>query len=99
MSERVQISEQLASPNQPTKTQLVESLKTDAKSGYKPGVAVGAGAASMAGHVGAGLVVGTGMAVGSEAFFANVDADADRTAKQIAGRIKLIYQARGWTIP
>jgi hypothetical protein len=95
----VQISEQLASPGKPTKIQLVESLQTDAKSGYKPGVAVGAGAASMAGHVGAGLLIGGGMAVGSEAFFANVDADADRIAKQIASRIKLIYQARGWSIP
>lgn len=92
----VQIAERMPQTSGAAKVQLVESVTADAKSGYKPGMAETAGAAAMAGHVGTGIAVGAGLAVGSEAFGANVDADADRSAKQIAGRIKLIYQARGW---
>jgi hypothetical protein len=37
--------------------------------------------------------------VGSEAFSANVDADADRTAKKIATQLKDLFLTEGWIQP
>ena len=94
----VQMAERMPSARgQPPRIQMVETMQTDARSGYKPGMAETAGAASVAGHVGMGIAMGAGTAVGSEAFSANVDADADRAAKQIAKRIQLIYQSMDWS--
>jgi hypothetical protein len=39
------------------------------------------------------------VAVGSEAFSANVDADAGRTAKKIAAQFKDLCLAEGWITP
>ncbi|MBI1824771.1 MAG: DUF4410 domain-containing protein [Planctomycetes bacterium] len=75
---------------------LVEQFAGDAKSGYKPGMAESMGAGAVAGHVGAAAVASGVLAVGSEAFTANVEADAHRTAKELAKRIREIYMDRGW---
>lgn len=80
---------------------LLEQLQTDAKSGYKPGMVETEGASIAAGHWAAGLAVGAGINVASEKYGANVEADADRTAKQIAEQLNGVFSSRGWmpTLP
>jgi len=75
---------------------FLEQLQTDAKSGYKPGMAETEGLSAAAGHWAAGLAVGTGMNVASEMYGTNVEADADRTAKQIAEQLNGVFSSRGW---
>ncbi len=80
---------------------LVEQFTTDARSGYKPGMAETEGASAAAGHWAMGLAVGVGLNVASEKYSENVDADARRTAEQIAKQINTVFQNRGWvpTLP
>jgi hypothetical protein len=84
-----------------TGRRLVEQLQTDAKSGYKPGMAETEGLSAAAGHWAAGLAVGAGINVASEMYGANVEADADRTAKDIAQQLNGVFSSRGWmpTLP
>jgi hypothetical protein len=86
---------------QPSGRRLVEEFNTDAKSGFKPGMAETEGASAIAGHWAVGLVVGAGLNVASETFSANVEADADRTAKDIAKQLNTYFQSKGWipTLP
>ena len=86
---------------QPTGRRLVEQFQTDAKSGYKPGMAETEGVSAAAGHWAVGLAVGAGVTVASELYGANVEADADRTAKAIAKQLDAYFQAKGWvpTLP
>jgi hypothetical protein len=78
---------------------LLVEFQTDAASGYKPGMAETMGAGALAGHVGAAAAVGGGLAIGSEAFSANVEADAKRTAKDIAKQLKDYFAYQGWVQP
>ncbi len=80
---------------------LLEQFTTDARSGYKPGMAETEGASAAAGHWAMGLAVGVGLNVASEKFSDNVEADAKRTAEQIAKQINTVFQNRGWvpTLP
>jgi hypothetical protein len=75
---------------------LVEEFVTDARSGYKPGMAETEGASAAAGHWAMGLAVGVGLNVASEKYSDNVNADAQRTAEQIAQKLNTIFQNRGW---
>ncbi|MFZ0826616.1 MAG: DUF4410 domain-containing protein [Verrucomicrobiia bacterium] len=75
---------------------LVNQFGINAKSGDKPGAAETMGAGAVAGHLVVSAVVSSGVAVGSEAFSANVDADADRTAKKIAAQLKDLFLTEGW---
>jgi hypothetical protein len=75
---------------------LVNQIGINAKSGDKPGAAETMGAGAVAGHLAVSAVVSSGVAVGSEAFSANVDADADRTAKKIAAQLKDLFLTEGW---
>jgi len=75
---------------------LVNQFGINAKSGDKPGAAETMGAGAIAGHLAVSAVVSSGVAVGSEAFSANVDADADRTAKKIATQLKDLFLTEGW---
>ncbi|MEJ0091205.1 MAG: DUF4410 domain-containing protein [Limisphaerales bacterium] len=75
---------------------LLEEFGVNAKSGDKPGMAETMGVGALAGHLATSAVVSTGVAVGSEAFSANVEADADRTAKAIAKQLKTVYIGQGW---
>ena len=81
---------------QPSGRRLVEEFTTDAKSGYKPGMAETEGASALAGHWAVGLAVGAGLSVASEKFSANVEADADRTAENIAKQLNTFFQSKGW---
>jgi hypothetical protein len=89
----VQVFETL--PNKPTV--LVEQFVGDAKSGFKPGMAETVGAGAAVGTVGTAVAVSGAMAVGSEAFGANVEADTQRMAENLVKRIKELYAAKGWT--
>ena len=86
---------------QPSGRRLVEEFTTDAKSGYKPGMAETEGASIIAGHWAAGLAVGAGLNVASEKYGANVDADAERTAADIAKQLNGFFLGKGWvpTVP
>ena len=75
--------------------QLIAEGETATKSSLKPGMLVSAGAAGAAQSV-VPLVVGGAAVVVSENFTATVEADASRTAKEIAKRMKKAYQDRGW---
>ena len=75
---------------------LVASYETDAKSGYKPGLAVSLGAGAVADKLAASAIVGGSLAVVSETFLSTVNADADRTAKDFANKIKQLYRYQGW---
>lgn len=78
---------------------LLEEFGVNAKSGDKPGMAETIGVGALAGHLATSAVVSTGLAVGSETFSANVEADADRTAKAIAKQLKDVYIDQGWIKP
>jgi hypothetical protein len=80
----------------PSGRKLVEQLQTNAKSGYKPGMAETEGLSVAAGHWAAGLAVGAGLSVASEMYGANVEDDADRTAKDIAKQLNEVFSSRGW---
>jgi hypothetical protein len=77
----------------------VEQFGIDARSGAKPGAAETMGAGAIAGHLLVSAVVSSGVTVGSEAFSANVDADASRTAKKIATQLKDLFLTQGWIQP
>jgi hypothetical protein len=77
----------------------VEQFGIAAKSGAKPGAAETMGAGAIAGHLLVSAVVSSGVAVGSEAFSANVEADASRTAKKIATQLKDLFLTQGWIQP
>ena len=78
---------------------LVNRFGINAESGDKPGAAETMGAGAVAGHLAVSAVVSSGAAVGSEAFSANVDADAARTAKKIAAQLKDFFLTQGWIQP
>ena len=78
---------------------LVEQFIGDARSGFKPGMAETLGAGAVAGHLGAAAAVGGGLTIGSEAFAANIEADADRTAKELVKQIRQLYVNKGWWWP
>jgi hypothetical protein len=75
---------------------LISEFDTDAKSGYKPGMAETVGAGAAAGHLGASALVSSGLAVGSEEFTATVEADAKRTAEGIVKKLKAFFAVQGW---
>ena len=78
---------------------LVNQFGINARSGDKPGAAETMGAGAVAGHLVVSAVVSSGTAVGSEAFSANVDADAARTAKKITTQLKDLFLTQGWIQP
>jgi hypothetical protein len=81
------------------KKTLVDEFDVNAKSGRKPGMAETMGVGALAGHLAISAAVSGGAAVGSESFFANVDADAARAAKVIAKQMKQFYVDQGWVKP
>jgi hypothetical protein len=70
--------------------ELVAQADTATKSSLKPGLVTSAGGTGASVAVGA---VSTGF---SEAFMATVEADAKRTAKEVAKKIEQGYVNRGW---
>jgi hypothetical protein len=79
-----------------TGRRAVEKFTTDAKSGRKPGMALFVGAGALAGHAAVSTLVSGGVSAASEKFSANVEADAKRTAKEIARRLSDFFFRQGW---
>jgi hypothetical protein len=78
---------------------VVDEFDVNAESGRKPGMAETMGAGALTGHLLVSAVASTGVAVGSEAFSANVEADTKRTAKIITQQLKVFYLDQGWVQP
>lgn len=74
---------------------LVAQGETATTSSLKPGMLVSLGASGVA-ESAAPAVVGAGVTGVSEAFLATVEADARRTAKEVAKRLQAAYRERGW---
>jgi len=75
--------------------QLVAQADTSTKSSLKPGMLTSAGASAAAG-TGTALAVGAVSTGLSETFTATIEADARRTAKEVAKKIRKGYEERGW---
>lgn len=76
--------------------QLVAEAETAAASGKKPGAAVTLGAGAVAGTAATAAVIAAGTTAASELLLTSVEADAKRTAGEIADRIIRAYRERGW---
>ena len=83
----------------PEGRRLVESFEVDAKSGRKPGAAETMGVGAAAGNLAVAGAVSAAGTVASEAFGANVEADAERTAAKIATVLRSFFQREGWVTP
>ena len=78
---------------------LLDSFDVDAKSGRKPGAAETMGVGGLTGNlVVSGAVTAAGT-VASEAFGADVEADAERTAAKIASALGTFFARQGWIPP
>lgn len=75
--------------------QLVAEGETTARSGLKPGMLTSLGMGAAASTV-TPVVVGAATTGFSETLKATVEADAKRTAIEVAKRVKKAYQDRGW---
>ena len=75
---------------------LVEQFEVEAKSGRKPGAAETMGVGAAADSLGVAAAVSGTVAVGSETFSANVEADASRTAKKLAQQLAVFFVRQGW---
>jgi len=75
---------------------LLESLEVDAKSSRAPGMAETMGMGAATGNLAAAAVVGAGGHAAGEEFGANVEDDASRAAKAIAGELKKVFAREGW---
>jgi hypothetical protein len=76
--------------------QLIAEAETEAKSGKKPGAAVTIGAGAAAGTAATAAAVAAGTTTVSELFLTSAEADARRTARELADRIVRAYHERGW---
>ena len=75
--------------------ELIAQADTSTKSSLKPGMLTSAGASAAAG-TGTALAVGAATTGFSEVFMSTVEADARRTAKEVAKKIHQGYVNRGW---
>ena len=82
-------------------TQLVrlEEFITDAKSGYKPGAAETMGVGAAAGTLAVSAAVTAAGTVASEALGVDPEADARRTASDVAKKLEIYFKQEGWIAP
>ena len=83
----------------PSGHRLVDQFDIEAKSGRKPGAIETMGVGAAAGNLAVSAAVTAGGTVASEAFGADVDADAERTAVKIEGALKGLFVRQGWIEP
>ena len=83
----------------PSGLEVVETFTTRMKSGYMPGMAETMGAGAIGGHLAVAAVAGAGMHGVSEELSGDVEAEAKRTAKAIAGELRGYFQVQGWVAP
>jgi hypothetical protein len=79
--------------------QQVDSMRADAKSGYKPGMAEMMGAGAVAGHLLMSTVVSGAVAGASEMTSATVEADGKRLADKIAADLGNFFVNQAWIPP
>lgn len=77
---------------------VVARAETATSSSLKPGMAASIGASVATGGAAPALVGAAGVGV-SETLTATVDADAKRTAQELANRLIAAYRQRGWLAP
>jgi Domain of unknown function (DUF4410) len=77
----------------------LEEFETAAASGYKPGAAETMGMGAAAGTLAVSAAVTAAGTVASEAFGANVEADAERTATDVAEKLEAYFAQQGWIQP
>ena len=75
---------------------VVEQLVTDAKSGRKPGAAETMGDGAAADSLAVSAAATGGLTAADEALGSNVEADAARTAKKLAGQLEEFFVREGW---
>ncbi len=75
---------------------LVAEGDTVTQSGLKPGMGPLVGVGAVAGSVGTAAAVSGATTVVSETFFQTVEADAKRTASEIADHMAAYFKERGW---
>jgi hypothetical protein len=82
-------------------TELVRlaEFSTDAASGIRPGAAETMGMGAAAGTLAVSAAVTAAGTVASEAFGATVEADAQRTAANIADKLQVYFTEQGWIQP
>ncbi len=77
----------------------VESLQADAKSSYKPGMALMMGAGGLAGNLLTSAVVSGITSAASEATWDTVNSDGSRLAKNVAKNLGQFFVIQGWISP
>jgi len=77
----------------------VESLQADAKSSYKPGMALMMGAGGLAGNLLTSAVVSGITSAAAEATWDTVNADGSRLAKNVAKNLGQFFVIQGWISP
>jgi hypothetical protein len=77
----------------------LQEFATDAASGIRPGAAETMGVGAAAGTLGVSAAVTAAGTVGSELFGATVQADAQRTAADIADKLQAYFTEQGWIQP
>jgi Domain of unknown function (DUF4410) len=80
----------------PQGMRTVDSLRADAKSGYKPGMALMLGVGGLAGNLVTSAVVSGVTTAGSEVSWATVDADGKRLANNVAKSLGQYFVTQGW---
>jgi hypothetical protein len=78
---------------------LIEALDVSAESGRKPGMAETMGVGGLTGNLVTAAAVSAAGSLGSETFSATVEADAARTAKNVAKRLRAVFAQQGWVSP
>ena len=77
----------------------VESLQADAKSSYKPGMALMMGAGGLAGNLLTSAVVSGITSAASEATWDTVNSDGSRLAKNVTKNLGQFFVIQGWISP
>lgn len=80
----------------PEGTRQVETMRAQARSGYKPGMAEMLGVGAIAGNVATSAVVSGAVSAGSEISWATVDADGRRLARDVAKTLRQFFVQQGW---
>lgn len=80
----------------PEGRKLVDSLVADAKSGYKPGMALMMGVGGIAGNLVTSAVVSGVTSGAGEYNWETVEADGKRLAKNVADSLRQFFVTQGW---
>jgi len=83
----------------PGGSRLLDTFEVDAKSGSTPGMAETMGAGAAAGHLAVSAAASVAKATVSEKFGDDVDADAERSAGEIAKVLAGYFERQGWISP